>query len=438
MSHAKWYYSLRCKGGNRYHPSNSCRNYDARQVTLGETSDCDVRYEAGEYAPEAYATIIRNDDGESWRIVKRSGHVSVTLDGQGDIGYGRQLHDGDIIHIEGQPMALLFEVHHDDKFAQQASPSHSWLWCSLAALIFCAAALLPHLLQGNRISEEDVVSLESSICSLRVDSVQRLLVVGEREEIIATKVLDDNAPCGTAFLTADSLLVSARHCVEYWLGTYLDLTTCVSDLDSNDIVRWAIETETFNQQCQEGSDSTMQLRVFFSIFDHDGKKIDSYASTDSRVHINRNHDSVFLIGDYSQEWYWRSIRPYFTDTEMTRGDIVWIDGQDRCGQIELADSLALRHLHRGTRLMVCGYPLTGLSDKQVTYAEGRIVRKPRAEQENLFFESNINHGFSGGPVMAKVDGKIVAIGLVSRVDSVSSGLYKWAVPVTEIKKGGRP
>ena len=103
MSHAKWYYSLRCKG-NRFHPSDSCRNYDARQVNLGETPDCDVRYEAGEYDPEAYATIIRNDDGESWRIVKRSGHVSVTLDGQGDIGYGRQLHDGDIIHIEGQPM----------------------------------------------------------------------------------------------------------------------------------------------------------------------------------------------------------------------------------------------------------------------------------------------------------------------------------------------
>ena len=29
---------------------------------------------------------------------------------------------------------------------------------------------------------------------------------------------------------------------------------------------------------------------------------------------------------------------------------------------------------------------------------------------------------------------LMAIGVVSRVDSISSGLYKWAVPVTEIFK----
>jgi hypothetical protein len=53
---------------------------------------------------------------------------------------------------------------------------------------------------------------------------------------------------------------------------------------------------------------------------------------------------------------------------------------------------------------------------------------------NLVFESNINHGFSGAPVFAKIGKEILAVGVVSRVDSVSSGLYKWAVPVTAMKK----
>ena len=65
-------------------------------------------------------------------------------------------------------------------------------------------------------------------------------------------------------------------------------------------------------------------------------------------------------------------------------------------------------------------------------------RETKAKTENLFFESNINHGYSGGPVLVKTSGGIAAVGVVSRVDSVSSGLFKWAVPVTEIKlkKGG--
>ena len=88
--------------------------------------------------------------------------------------------------------------------------------------------------------------------------------------------------------------------------------------------------------------------------------------------------------------------------------------------------------------MVCGYPLTGIGDNNFTSTGGVMRRKTKAKTENLFFESNINHGYSGGPVLVKTSSGIVAVGVVSRVDSVSSGLFKWAVPVTEIKltKGG--
>lgn len=77
--------------------------------------------------------------------------------------------------------------------------------------------------------------------------------------------------------------------------------------------------------------------------------------------------------------------------------------------------------------------MTGFGDRKMTFTEGTIRRNTSTENENLFFESNINHGFSGGPILMKDGTDIIAIGVVSRVDSISSGLYKLAVPISEIK-----
>ena len=118
---------------------------------------------------------------------------------------------------------------------------------------------------------------------------------------------------------------------------------------------------------------------------------------------------------------------------MELGDILWIDSLDEKGKVGLANSTQMEKVKGGTQLMICGYPMTGIGDKRMVATEGTIRRLASADTENLFFESNINHGFSGGPVLMKDGNNIVAIGVVSRVDSVSSGLYKWAVPVTEVR-----
>ena len=102
--------------------------------------------------------------------------------------------------------------------------------------------------------------MEESVYLVKVDSVRQIQVSnGQEKWLPPTKVLEGEAPTGTAFLTIDGTMVTARHCVEYWIGTNLDLTTKVSDLKTDDIVRWAIEAETFNQLY--GPDSLRQLRV---------------------------------------------------------------------------------------------------------------------------------------------------------------------------------
>lgn len=433
MKEKKHYISLSFKGGNVYHQNGKQLKLAERIVTIGETADCDVRYETDGLQPEYYASIIQNEDEKSWRIVKRSPYVDIQIVGKGTIGFAHTLNDGDIIQISSQPMSLTFHEHYDDRFDVDEQ-QRLWPW-AIAGLLSLIALVALGFSIGNEqdsISTKDVEPLEGSVCLLKVDSVRQILITNDKEELLyPTKILGSKAPTGTAFLTTDGQLITARHCVEYWIGANLELTTKVAELKEDDIVRWAIETETFNQIHE--IDSVMQLRVFFSIYDFMGNKKYSFESTDRQVHINTDKDGVFLLADFNKEYYWRSVRPYFTDRQMALGDILWIDNIPEKGKIHLAGAKELEHVKNGTKLMICGYPTTGIGDKRMSFTEGTIRFRTSATNENLFFESNINHGFSGGPVLMKSGSTIVAVGVVSRVDSISSGLFKWAVPVSEVK-----
>lgn len=432
MKELKHYISLKFKGGNAYHQSAKRLKLTERTINIGETADCDVRYETDCEQPEYYASIIRNEDGKSWRIVKRSQHVDVSLAGKGSIGYAHLLADGDIIQIDNQAMSLVFHSHYDDLYDAEDQQS-AWQW-TVTGILGLVAIIAVVLGIGNKqevISIEDVEPLEESIYLIKVDSVRRLSAVDGKITVVPpTKILEGDAPTGTAFITTDGKLISARHCVEYWIGANLDLTTKVNSLDDDDIVRWAIETETFNQT--HDVDSAM-LQVFFSFYDFMGNKKYSFDTTDKRVHINRENDGVFLLADFSQDSYWRTIKPYFTDRKMELGDILWIDSLKEKGKVKIASINQMEKVKSGTKLMICGYPQTGIGDKRMVSTEGTIRRPVSSNTENLFFESNINHGFSGGPVLMKDDNELVVIGVVSRVDSISSGLYKWAVPITEVR-----
>lgn len=433
MKEIKHYISLKFKGGNAYHQNGKHLKLTERIINIGETADCDVRYETDCQQPEYYASIIKNEDGRSWRIVKRSQFIDISIAGKGSIGYAHALCDGDLIQIEGMKMALSFHTHYDDRY-QEEEHQNRWQW-AVAGMIGLAGIIAVVLSMGNRqegINVADTEPLEESIYLVKVDSVRRLTVIDGKVSIVPpTKTLEGEAPTGTAFLTTDGKLVTARHCVEYWIGANLDLTTKVSDLKKDDIVRWAIETETFNHH--HPGDSAM-LQVFFSIYDFTGSKKWAFDTCDKKVHINKEKDGIFMLADFSEEYYWRTVKPYFTDRQMELGDILWIDSLAEEGKVALANQTHMEKVKSGTKLMICGYPMTGIGDKRMISTEGTIRRLASANTENLFFESNINHGFSGGPVLMKDGDDVIAIGIVSRVDSISSGLYKWAVPVTEIKR----
>ena len=439
----KNYFSLRLLGSNSFHAKGDVLKTTNNVLSIGESADCEIRYEAGEYEPELYATIVGNDDGKSWRLIQRSQYINTKIAGSGHFGYVHQLKDGDVISFDGQEMELLFKVHHDNNYGktgiiiEQRSSKFS-IYAVIIAFMFVIMGVtgLFYHFKSDDFKIEELDNYISSIYILRVDSVQWVKVTNEDTTVLCpSKIMDGGGAVGTVFLTTDGKLVTARHCIEYWIGEEMDLTENVSKMSDDDVKKWAILSEKYMQE-REDDDTTQMLRVFFSICNSQlpDEPVFKFCSTDTNVHINRYHDAVLQFADFDEDYYWRTVRPYFSNQEMELSDIAYIN-VDQKGTIELADSLTIAELKQSSKIAILGFPHIA-SGKKTTFAAGRIT-EDRSDtlvgvSPDLLFEANITHGFSGGPVFVRTNGKIVVAGIVSKIDT-DNGIYKKAVPATEIK-----
>lgn len=432
--------------GNAFHAKDDVLNTSEEVLNIGEYPDCPIRYEASEgYEPEYYATIIKNEDGEGWRIVKRSQFIEVEIAGNGGFGYVHQLKDGDVIGFGDGKMTLQFNLHQEGDYSEAGikivhQSNHKLLYGVLA--FACVLAVGVGYLLYDRWNQmdlhQDVKAFSSSVYIIMVDSVQMVKVYdGKEEKIGATKDLayTGEREIGTAFLTTEGKLVTARHCIEFWLNRKINGISNVVELDDDDIVKWAIQASTYMYCRDEQNDTVVALKTYCSVYNPDS--LDSplfvFHSLESRVHINYAHDKFYPIPDPSGNYYWRTIIPRGNNREAELGDIAYIDVDEK-GMINLADSAQISTISEGLPIVFLGFPQNGIGDRTLMYEDGKITREVAKDgvNQNLYVKGEINPGFSGGPVMARIDDKIVAIGVTSRVDSISNGVYKWVVPISEI------
>lgn len=442
----KNYYSLRLLGTNKFHADGDVLKTTNKVLHIGETADCGIRFESGEYEPERYASIVENEDGKSWRLIQRSQHVKAKIAGSGGFGYVHQLKDGDVIMFDGQDIELEFHTHYDGNYGKEGfviehvvieQPASKkplyFMLCGLLLVLAVVAAMWISL-RSQTISDEELKAYKSSVYLIRVDSVQWIgIYQGDTVMVQPTMMVDGNAPVGTAFLTQDGKIVTARHCIEYWIGEDIDDMPKTREL--NDIKKWAILSETFTYTQMEQTDSVQMLRVFFSLYEPKAtnRRVFSFSSTDPCVHINRWRDGRIEFGDYDNVYYWRTVQPSHYDMERELGDIVYID-VDTTGTIELADSAMIAELNQSSSVGVLGLP-GNLSGRDIKFMDGRIMEDRSdttvAVNPDIQFDANITHGFSGGPVFVRSRGKVVVAGVVSKNDTENDA-YKKAVPVTEI------
>lgn len=446
MKSTEQYYSIRFLEGNANHGKDDVLNTSEKVLNIGEYPDCPIRYEASDgYEPEYYATIIKNEEDEGWRIVKRSQFIDVEIAGNGGFGYVHQLKDGDIIGFGDGKMSLQFNIHQEGDFAESGikivhQSNHKLLYV-IMALVCVVAAGVGYLLYERWHQtdlHQDVKAYSSSVYLIMADSVQLVKVYNGREELIReTKDLayTGEREIGTAFLTTDEKLVTARHCIEFWLNRKIGNITNVAGLDDDNIIKWAIEASTYMYCRDDQNDTIMALKTFCSVYHPDSldSPLLAFHSLEPRVHINYAHDKFNTIADFSGNYYWRTIIPRNNNRDAELGDIAYIDVKEK-GNIELADSAQIATISEGTPIVFLGFPQNGIGDRMLMFEDGNITREVAKGiiNQNLYVKGEINPGFSGGPVMARINDKIVAVGVTSRVDSISNGVYKWVVPVSEI------
>ena len=445
------FYSLKIIGGNIYHKNGDSLHTTADVLHIGESPDCEIRYESfsnkgDSNFPIYYATILRDEDGDGWHLVKRSAHIHVAIAGEGDFGYVCQLKDGDVIRFGQHRMSLEFQEGHRTKQSfsgtviEHKTP-HLFFFYSLFTLLTIIvvglALWLYHDEKFREITEDDICEMVSSVFLIKVDSVHWICSDKEMETVLCRKILyDEEEMFGTAFLTDDGKLITARHCIEYWLAKQFDLRTPVDSLE--DIIRWAIFTEDYNTGRASESDTLWQLRVFCSLYSKDNlaEPVLHFTSTDDSVHINRFHDELIPLTDLSHRYVWRSVRSYFKNREMELGDIAILDVPIR-GNISLANKDRLLSVNNKNRLAVCGFPITdatGVTKKSMVFSQAQLKQDSISPKCNFMFEGNIKNGYSGGPVFSRIDNRIVVIGVVSRADLKSKETFKWAVPISEVEQ----
>ena len=437
-----------------------------KPLSIGQTMTCDVQLpESEQYEPDLYATILpledaknQSESSEGWYLVRRTDGHRVAVNGK-EVSIAITLHNGDILSfIDGENKTeLKFDMLDDGEydtnngFVYKKHTSNKRFF--LIAIAFAALALgvAAYALFASRqkdLRHEDLRPFRQSIYHITTDSVYLLCEVdidNQRKQIVIDSIELERAAEGTAFLTSDSLFVTARHCIEPWINDEeWDGTSSKSKMSPE--VRLATKAETENRIA--GYDKyTLRSHCIIS----KGLERYDYHSTD--FCMNKSRDMVMRLGNAQDAVYWRTIFPIAHRRDMELGDFAYIKFQQlydnaEKSQVRMAEwDEIVQFSQSGIHdIAVIGYPLNDNGTDSVSVVYGNLMTLEYNDSTGcpigcIPLSAPINPGNSGGPVVAKIGKEIKVIGIVSKADGLASQGVFWAVPITEVldmhKKGDK-
>ena len=409
-------------------------------VRIGQQEDCDVRFEnRSDYADELFAIVRLCRTGDGWQLIPCSEFEPVTVNGA-KIGLVHYLTDGDRIAFGDEGRELLFNVHRDGNVDTASgtihiapSPSGKWM-AALVLISILLTALLGGAVYRTTHAEKRMLAaldrVKPSVLRICVDSVYFVEMTSSGATVLRTWSTAENnghAVSGTAFLTQDSLLITARHCIEPWLNDPEIMTIGDPAALQSIPARWALEAETYNQL--HASDTVYRV-VSDCFLEPSGER---FLSSAFRFDTSRDH--IMDMGDYHRDFYWRSLRGRRGNRQMMLGDIASLK-IGRAGNIVAAEEKELEEwLYNGSKLSFLGYPDYETGD--IEHSAGEVKQSFAAGEMITHDGSGLRHGYSGGPVFVVRDGNLYAVGVISVLDG-TGGNRAYSVPISECvhKKGG--
>ena len=444
----KEYYSIRYEITDSLHKAGE-QVFNADNVLrIGQTESCDVRLvNYSQYEDAVLAIIEKRENGEGWKLIRTSPYKEHEVRVNGTpFDYVHFLSDGDRIAFEGQSQELLFNVRHDDLYAFKGivmTPKNSGnrtlkIWMLIITLLLSFVVVQHYY--NRSITPVIVEKAKQSVFQIKVDSVKYLKITGT--DTVVLGACEENA-AGIVFLTDDSKLVTARHCIEPWLNIP-DAMRMDPTLKSMPLpVKWALEAVT--HEVVEDDDSHYQMVSFCSIYQlkPDYKYLFSVKSTDFIMDKSRDH--IVEYGDFNHQYFWRSISARPRRVDMMMGDIAYMNVTDempinKIGVIHLASKKDIQSISDNPKIdiAILGCPNVIIGKQEIECSFGSLKKKIRLTKNGnpefvIAHDGNLAPGYSGGPVLTKQGFKWYAIGVVSVTDKFVKGRF-YSVPVTEINK----
>lgn len=404
-------------------------------LTIGQMEGCDVLIRNhSKYEDVVFAKIMPTRDNGGWHIVKLSQYYPILINGN-ELNRVHYLQDGDVIEIKGHHFK--FNIREGQQVAPAITHIHKAgkaVWGIIAA-IFVILAFVAYQLYDNqreRITDAMKAEITASIFTTRVDSLQLTYC----DSVVETYTYA-SSPIGTAFLTTDSLTVTARHCIQPWLNMALPHEYA----DIPKMTEWPIEkallAETENQLSGEDK---WRIISFITLTDEDGN---SHSLSSDNFKMNYDADDIVELGSYYGPKYWRNISHRYSRRDMMLGDIA-VAKSDKAGNIPIAHKSDLKKLlnHRGVKLTFVGHPESSVNGSLLDFKsdELRLPLEEMSESPGRIFmiahEGGLTPGFSGGPVIVRDGSGFKAVGVVSVVDA-QNGNRSYSVPTSEIELIGK-
>lgn len=400
-------------------------------VTIGQVQGCDVRIvNRTRYVDVLFAKIVPDRDGEGWHLIKCTAYYPILVNGI-EMNRVHYLHDGD--RLEFPNAAVTFNIREGERMNPSVTHIHKdnrIYWAVGAALLLIVALAGYYIFDRDRdtISTGMRADIEKSVYSVRVDSLQLV-----RGDTVVDSYSYASAPSGTAFLTADSLLVTARHCLQPWLNMvrpeeYSKITS---------MTEWPVEKALYAETENQWADSAVwRIRSFMTFSDEAGN---SFTRNSDEFRINTDLDEIVELGDYNETKFWRSISHRYNREDMMLGDVA-VAKEAHAGTIPIASAEELRKLlNPGVKLTFVGHPESAVGGNRLDYKTDELhmpLRETAGHPGRLFVlahDGSLIHGFSGGPVLVRDGMGFKAVGIISVVDG-RNGNRSYSVPTSEIKK----
>lgn len=390
------------------------RRFSGELVVIGQGGDAEIRIPNHGPYEDARLAVIRDVCGHPC-LIRVDSDASIQVDGERVNGF-LPLKEGSVVLVDGEEIRCIrARAGEVDPLVKKRMRAFTIALGAIAAIII---GMIAWYSLDRKIEPDDANRYASSIFHIKTDSVYLQARSGKGYETLA--VLPTSF-AGTGFMTVDGRFITARHVAEPWMNP---ADTLLAD--------WAALVENTNRKAHSDS---LRLISHLTADSTEGTELRFLTDT---AFLDRSRDRLYNAGTRQKPRWKRSIAGVFRDFDCELGDWTWFRTSEK-GGIETASPQQLSGLKLGQKLLFVGCESKREERLLLHPTSGSLIQPPQwldpSHASCLYHDSTFAEGDSGGPVLTRTGGRIVAIGIISRKDPERVSYSGWSIPITEVTHG---